>query len=310
MNSKFSPLIIAILLLLAPNLPLVLATSTGDSSGTVGVSNVTPTIATPSWAQDGQQIDVDALYKVGWTIGDKNTLADLNVVTIKLWDSGTVAEGGADNAVNHYTYTWTEATGVWAEVGPDGAGSHLITANCSAPSVKTGGSYAFVLGFKLAKSAQKTSSATWHIKVIVTDDGSNSANRDSETFGVNIYKAITIDDPTHSWSSLTPGDANQVLALPVDAKIDFTVTCNDVYNIQVKGTTPTSGGDTIPVGQIAVHKDTLGSASALTTSYANVGGLTSLPAGDSVSRSLKLWITVPNPQKAGSYTYTLSIQVN
>ena len=310
MNRKIAPLIIALLLILTPNLPLVLAATSGDSSGTVGVSNVTPTIATPAWTHDGEQIDPYTTYTVGWTIGDKNTLADLTLVTIKMWDSGTTTEGGADSAVNHYTFTWTEATSAWAEVGPDGGGSHLVSGSCDDPSDKTAGSYAFVLGFKLAKSAQKTATATWHIKVIVTDDGSNSANRDTETFGVNSYKDITIDDATHSWSSLTPGDSNQAIGTPVDGKIDFTVTSNDVYDIQAKGTTPTSGSDTIAVGQIKVHKDTLVSASALTTSYADVGGLTDQSAGESVGLNLKLWITVPNPQKAGSYTYTLSIQVN
>ena len=128
---------------------------------------------------------------------------------------------------------------------------------------------------------------------------------------MNFYSELTVNDASHGWSGLNPGDTNVALTSPADGDIDVTVTANAAFNIQVKGSGDLSDGNghTIPLSNIKVHKNTLASATSLTTSYQNVGGLTNLAAGENQAYSFMLWITVPNPCPDGTYTYTLYIQV-
>jgi hypothetical protein len=145
-----------------------------------------------------------------------------------------------------------------------------------------------------------------------TKDQSDATDVDTYTskFSLNYYASIVVNDATHSWSSLSPGATDQALTSPADAGIDFTVDSNYGFNVQAKGNgNPTSGGLSFLLSNLKIHKDTLGSASSLTTSYANIGGLTGLSLGSSLSETLKLWASIPDPQPAGSYTYTLSLQV-
>jgi len=305
-----------LLLMLFVVFPVIRVALAGSSSGSATVVNVAPSIFSPQLTDTssnnkaGSQLDVNVEYWVSFTVSDPNSLADLDTIVIKIWGPSST-EGGADNAANHYTFRYVQSTDTWEEVGPDSGGSHLISADCQDPADQTQGSGTFRLAFKLAKIAERATTASWTIKIIVTDDSSASDSDSSLTFGVNFYSELIVNDASHGWSGLTPGASNVALTSPADGDIDITVTSNAAFNVQVKGSGDLSDGQghTIPLSNIKVHKDTLGSAVSLTTSYQNVGGLTSLPAGENQAYSFMLWITVPNPCPAGTYTYTLYIQV-
>lgn len=302
--------LIALLLLLP--LPAIRAATEGNSSGSAAVSNAAPTISSPTFtdtasvSKNATLIDVSTEYWISCTIADSNKLTDLSVVTYKIWGPSST-EAGADAESTHYTFTYTQSTDVWALTGP--AGAWLVSASCQDPADQSAGSGTFRLAFKLSKVAEHTDTATWPIKITVTDDSAASGTNTQLTFGINFYTEITVVDASHGWTGLTPGQSDQALTSPADAKIDLTVTANGVFNLQAKGSGAlTSGTETIPLGNVKIHATTLASATALTTSYVNIGGLTAQAAGASLAKSFKPWLTVPSPCEDGTYTYTLYVQ--
>lgn len=309
----YLPVLIVAALLLGP---LMAYAAEDSSSGTASVGNEVPVISAVTLTdtgvvnKNGAQIDVWTEYWVKCNVADGNKLTDLNKVEFILWGPSST-EGGADSEAAHYTFKYTQATDTWEEVGPDPTtDSHLVVGNCQDPVDQQQTSGDFRLAFKLAKIAERTATATWSIKIKATDDQAASDSNSSLTFGLNFYNELTVDDDTHAWAGLSPEDTDVQITSPVDGDIDVTVTSNANFNLQAKGSGAlTTNGYTIPLVNVKIHKDTLGSAVGLTTAYANIGGLTNLGAGASQVHGFKLWITVPAGQEPGDYTYTLWIQV-
>jgi len=314
MKRRVTSIILLALLLSISTLP-VQAAIEGNTGGTAGVDNKTPVISTVSLKDTGSvsknnsAIDVWTEYRISLTLADDNTLEDIDDLEFIIWGPSST-EGGADSDVDHYTFTYTQGTDAWDETGPDAGDEHLVSGNCVDPADQTEGSGTFTLAFKLHKTAEYSASTTgWSIKIIATDDSAATDTDATLFFGVNFYLEMTVDDATHSWSNLSPGDSQQTLDTPVDADIDITVTANAAYDLQGKvSAAPTSGAYTIPLTNLVIHEDTVGSAAALTAGYVDIGGLTAEAAGEDNAEVFKLWLTVPNPQMDGSYTYTLYVQ--
>ena len=309
--------IILLALLLSISIPTLPAQAAieGNSGGTAGISNITPVISTVSLKTTGatsknnSAIDVWTEYRISLTLADDNTLEDITTLQFKIWGPSST-EGGADSDVDHYTFVYTQATDLWDETGPDAGDEHLVSGNCVDPADQTVGSGTFTLAFKLHKTAEYAASTTgWSIKITATDDSAATDTDATLFFGLNFYLELSVDDSTHSWSSLSPGDSQQTLDAPVDGDVDMTVTANAAFDLQGKvSAAPTSGSYTIPLANLLIHESTVGSASALTTGYMDIGGLTSEAAGENQAKDFDLWLTVPNPQMDGSYTYTLYVQ--
>lgn len=308
--------LLTLFMLLMPMLPMAFAAPDGNSSGTAVVGNADPVINNvyltdvSDVSKNGAQIDVWTTYLVTATITDNNKLSHLHNITIKIWEDVAADEGSADADANHYTFTYTEGTDTWAEVGPDAGGSHLVSGSCADPADHNDVSGNFTLGFKLAKTGARTDTATWDIAIYVYDESDATDNDKTLTFGVNFYAELTVTDSTHGWTSVAAGSTDNLMDDP-DGDLDISVTCNDTFDVQVKAAAANlvSGGNTIAVGNITVHEDTLGSSIPLTTNYADVVGLTGESAGADQAKSFKLWIDIPAGQTPGSYTYTLNIQI-
>ena len=297
---------------------VVFAASSGSSDGSAQVGNTAATLVNPGFYDitdsdaNNTSVDVWTEYYVNCTVTDDNTLNDLENVTYIIWDETYADEGSADSNVNHYTFRYENDTDTWEEVGPDAAGdSHLVSGNCSDPADHAVISGTFKLAFKLHKTANYTALTTaWKIKTIAYDSDTSDSNQQL-FFGVNFFVELTVDDSSHAWSSLNPGDADILIDTPADGKIDVTVTANAQFDLQVKGSgdlAKTGGGTPIGLGNVTIHEDTLGSSVSLTESYADIGGLTGLSSGESQAHSLKLWIDVPSGTEHGTYTYALDIQ--
>jgi len=243
--------------------------------------------------------DVDTYSWSNMTVSDADLVADLKTVDIQVTTS--------DSKV--FTLRWTQATNVFSEQSdPDGictldiSGSTRINIDSDTDKI--------AFKFKISVAAQK---GACNIQATTTDD-QDATDIDTYTaeFSINFYCSITVNDGTHSWTGLSPGDS-QVLVNGgggSDGDIDVTITANDAFSIQAKGNGPlTSGSNTIPLANVEMHASDLGSAISLTTSYQNVPGLISQTRGVDIAKSFKLWLTVPSPQEDGDYTYSLSIQV-
>lgn len=319
--NKFVKYALAILLAVCIVFPagLVFAATSGSSNGSAEVGNVAPTVTNPGFYDSADStntnntsIDVWTEYHVNCTVTDDNTLYDLENVTYVIWEETYADEGSADSNVNHYTFRYVNDTDTWEEVGPDSAGdSHLVSASCSDPTDHTATSGTFKLALKLHKTANYTASTTaWKIKIYAYDNATSGSNQQL-FFGVNFYLEITVDDSSHGWSSLSPGDTDVLIDTPVDGDIDVTVTANANFDLQARGDgdlTRTGGGTPIGLGNVTIHKDTLASSVSLTTTYADIPGLTGLSRGESQAHSFKLWIDVPSGTEHGTYTYTLYVQ--
>jgi len=315
MMMKHKALFVAAFLILSLIMPVALvnALTSGNSGGTAIVGNAAPQMSSPAFTdvasadKNNSAVDVYTEYWISYTIRDNNTLVDLTTLTFKVWGANSTV-GGADDAAKHYTFTYTQATDTWAETGP---GSSIISANCTDPADQSATSGDFRLAFKLQKVADYSGTTTaWRINTTVIDDSSASAFVASLFFGVNYYAEITVVDTSHAWAGLSPGSVNATLTTPADGGIDLTITSNHSFSLQAEGSGDlTSDGHTIPLANVLIHKDTLGTAASLTTGYLDIGGLTGLSAGASQAETFKLWITVPSPQDSGSYTYTLYVQV-
>ena len=312
-TSKVLTLVLMIALLTA-TIPLVSAATEGTSTGTATVGNNVPVLSgvditdTVPASVNTQQIDVNVEYWVVATVTDTNGLTDLDTVVFTIWDAVATTKPGADNVANHYTFKYTQATDVWEEVGPDPTtDSHLVVANCVDPASLPG---EFKLAFKLDKVAGHADTAIWDIDITVTDDLAGSDSDATLSFGVNYYAEIVVNDATHGWTGLSASDTDILLTAPGDFDIDVTTTQNGLSDLQGSGDGAlTKGGDTIPLANVKIHKDTLGSAVSLTVTPTDIGGLTSIAAGSATANAFKLWITVPAECPPGDYVYILTVGI-
>lgn len=300
--------------------PSVLGASEDSSTGTATVLSTSPTISSPELWDAGEStpknntaIDVNVEYHVNMTISDSNTMADLDNITFYIYEDTNADWDSADSQQYHYTMTWTESTDIWAEVGPEPP-DHIVTANCKDCGTGSGLSqYEFTLAFKLDRVALHLDTVTWKINCTVFDDSANVGKDETLVFSVNFYSDIQFTDTTHAWSSLEAGDTDE--PLDGDEDIDFNVIANANWDAQAKAnqTNLVSGSDTMGVGNITIHKETLESSVSLTTSYVDIGGLTGQtpPTDDDspVTTYCKLWIDVPATQPAGAYVYDLDLQI-
>jgi hypothetical protein len=294
------------------------ALTEGSSIGTAHVGSIPPTMANPVlWNKDktvlanDTTLAVDTEYKALFTMIDTNGLAALNNVTTKIWDSAVTTENASDAESNHYTWVWYESTNTGTS-SPDGFA--IIPDMVNPPTGSPLTTFEFTLAFSLSKVAKNTLTNTdWKIKTYIFDDSGGVVSNSELMFGVASYREISVSDAQHGWANLNPGDTNRQIDIPGDRAIDFRVVSNDNWLIQAKGSGPlTSGANTIPLSNVKIHKDTLGSAAPLTTSYANVGGLTNFsPPTTNIGtgNNCTLWISVPLGTPTGDYSYTLSLQI-
>jgi hypothetical protein len=323
MNKKMlSAFAICLMLAMAISTGTVNALTSGTSNGTATVGAATPTLASPKLYDSGDSVDkngaaltVDTEYHYNITVGDSNGLYALLNITFAVFSSGDTTVIGADHNQTHYTFMYLNSTDAYSEVGPGPSSTHLVSANCVKPT-RTGTSSEVRLAFKLEKTANYTSTATWKVNctVYAGSTGAQNANDETITFSVSAYYEIIVADATHAWTSLSAGDNNILINSPAAGYLTTYCTSNHYhYKLQAQSEAANlvSGGDTIGIGNVTIHKDTLGSAVALTTSYANIGGDIGLTPTDNINamQTFKLWISVPAGQAAGSYIYTLDVQI-
>ena len=303
-------LLIILLLSLASTIP-VQAAIEDTSGGTAGIDNIAPVISAVSLKTTGEAsknnsaIDVWTEYKISLTLADDNSLEDIDDLEFIIWGPSSTV-GGADSDIDHYTFTYTQTTDAWDEVGPDAGDEHFISG--TDPADQTAGSGTFTLNFRIHKTAEYAAGTTdWSIQIKATDDSAATDTDATLFFAVNFYLELSVDDSTHAWTNLSPGDSQQTI--DGDTDVDMTVTANAAYDLQAKvDQVPTSGSFTIPLSNLIIHENTVGSAVALTTGYVDIGGLTAEAAGEANAEAFMIWLTVPNPQMDGSYTYTLYVQ--
>jgi len=282
-----------------------------------GTANLAPTIpdlrlSATTDTSNISQIDVNTWYDWEVNVSDSGTLLDIVNVTIRLKDNPTdsiITDSAAYNRTGEYWFNYDNVSNVWqwySGASWTTTSDWLDNANCAAPT-KTESSGYYLFRTKLAKSAVHT--ATWGFSASAYDSGNNVTSKNFTSITVNAYSSLTMmsGNATHTWVNATAG-VNDIL---IDqGAIYFNVTVNYLFKIQAEGDgNLIKGSDYIVLGNVTIHKDTLGSSIPLTTTYADVVGLTSQALGEDVQLSLKLWLDSPANQPVGAYIYELQIQV-
>ena len=245
--------------------------------------------------------DSDSTFDVGvdgWvnvTVYDENGgYLDLETVEINVTTSSSEV----------FILRWTNDTAVFTELS-DSNGVCTLDATDSTRTNVNASADKFCFNFQV-NAAPAKGACTVNATSVDAETASDSDVYSSE-FSINFYLGITINDGSHSWSSMNPGSTDQ--ALGDDGDIDVTVDANANFDLEAKGSGAlASGGNSIALSSVEMHETTLGSAIALTTGYQDIPGLTDETRGTSQAKAFKLWISIPNPQQDGTYTYTLSVK--
>jgi len=253
-------------------------------------------------------LDPEVEYLIKFTVRDNNSLADLDTILVRVYESTQ-----SDQPVNKrrvYNFTYNETANAWT-ASPSGYlnPSHTSTV----PDNKSQVSFSFDLYFKLAGIAVPTGSTTnWIVSILVTDEDESTDLNDSTTFDVNEYRALNSYTASFTWSGKNPGDILE------NRTINPTITANLQVDINTNGSDLTYGAYSIPVSSFHVYNSTgplrTLSSSTLTVydNYAeasdsinpNITGYT-----DAVEKTLKYDGAIPNPQHSGTYdgTWTISL---
>jgi len=296
-------------------LPAYAGINEGTSAGTAVVGNAAPTVSSPGlWTvvpvdANNTNLSVDTEYWVNCTVGDNNQLYNIANVTYFIWEDNEADVNSADADATHMTFAYLNASDAFDEIGPDGGGdSHLIPANCSDPADHSATSGTYKLAWKLAKTANYTASISWKVNVTVYDGASETANVQTLIFGVNAYYELTVDDAAHGWTGLASPSTDTQITTPIDGNINVTVTANNNFKLQAKGSGDLANGtNLIGLGNVTINETSL-PGTPLTTGYLDIDGLTNEARGASQSKTFILWIDVPAGTAVGTYTYVLSIQ--
>jgi len=238
---------------------------------------------------------VDTDSWVNMTVSDQNLVADLKTVQI------TVTTSDAKT----FVLLWTQATGVFSETSDESNICILNTGGSVRVNVDSDTDKIAFL-FRINADAQK---GNCNVQTVTTDDSSET-DTDTYTseFAIAFYSSITIATASHTWTNATTGIVSQLID---ETWINFTVTANVLFKIQAKaGGNLVNGSDIINIGNVTIHKDTLGSAIPLTTEYADVVGWTSQTMGQNLELYVKLWLSVPSTSQPWlDFHYTLYLQV-
>jgi hypothetical protein len=170
------------------------------------VENSAPTVSSPALTMPGTQTAFepdggasDEVYAYGVTVGDAQTLNDLNTVAVCLYhslkeDGSTAGEGdatcGSINPQNTVKLTWTRSTNAFSISAGSSTywslGSGTDASSAPADLAATTGSLAF--RFKVGEAMRE---GTWTAKVTATDTSAAAATDSTATKTVAAYSAIT-----------------------------------------------------------------------------------------------------------------------
>lgn len=291
---------LAVVLALSSSAPMVGAAEEDNIPGDITVGNPGPVVencAAPA------SVDPDVAFDITADVADGSGLAELDNIELRLW-SGSVSEGSADAARNHYTFYWQENTDSWYEIGPDAGGAHINEGSCVAPdNTLTNDSITF--NIVLAKVAEPT---TWTAKVTAYDENTPtpSSDSDTDTFTVTQYIEIASLAGAATWSGVAPGSTDNPASTNPHS---ITVISNDTYSIQLKLHGDwTSGANTIGFDNTKFDNDSnVAGATVFSLSYQNIyPGLTWTA---SQASSMWFWVTIPAGTPPGSYTQNIGVNV-
>ena len=286
---------------------------------TYDIANVAPTVADLRLSLISDTVNittgitVNTWYDWEANITDTETLNDISTITIRIANDPALAistDSASYNESSVYWFRYTNTTDAWEWYSGASwtATSDWIDGNCTNPTkTELNGFYLFRV--KLSKVARYSSA--WEFAALATDSVSNTATKTFTGISIAKYDEIVMITTTHTWTDIEVGDTN---ILVDEGTILFNVSCNYNFKLQAQSNSSwveSDDGYKIGIGNITIHKDTLGSAISLTITYADIGGLTNLNTLiANTQHSFKLWATIPEDTAYDkTYAYKCQVQV-
>lgn len=246
--------VLAAILVAAPALSLVAVAPA--SAEEVITANTAPTVSSPSFTMPGTtNFEPDAggsdeLYIYNVTVGDAETLNDVDTVSVCLYQSLNEAAGAGEgddtcttiNPANTVKLTWTRSTDVFAISA--GASTFWTLGTAAEVSTRSGAltDTTAVLAFKF-KVSEAMREGTWTAKVTATDISAATAVDSAATKPVNAYSAITVRSQ-QSYGTLAAGVAATATDSPTvtsNGATTMSLTAGDFVNGAYSFTLLTTG---------------------------------------------------------------------
>ncbi len=259
METRTGTILILFIVLMAIGMTVPLASATNEAAETA-VTNSDPVISAVSFGPTA--VDVNTNYQLNFTVTDANTLNDLTSIVVEVYYESETAEA----IRKHYNFTWTEGEVLTNFV--DSPATYWVSNTVPTSDGEAGAAFAYTLTFKLDKVAIPSADEnTWTIKITAIDDSDASDTNTAETFDVNKYSEIAINESAINFGGLAPGTAI--------GKVDREVTMTANSNLSVKVT----GADLVCAEITSGSDDTL----AMTENLFNMNNLTEPAVGSGVN---------------------------
>ena len=206
---------LALLLGLMPA-AVTFAADTGTTSGSFTVGNVVPVVTDIEMYSDSvlqtvaNMITPQVEYYIKITVACPNSLADVKLVTIKLFydTTGSVNESTitAGNPQTAAILTWTQSTGLWTIDAGSPTSWAIVSSDCHVPSDLTASSGFGVFAFKAGKVGTETVGSNYwdiHGRVTGSDDKTSGLYRRQKQ--MMWYGETTVNTSNVVWGVVTPG---------------------------------------------------------------------------------------------------------
>jgi len=197
MKKLITALVIAALLLTLAPATVVYGAAGGVSSEAKG-GNTAPTVDGVWLVETGDDTPVIAMvplteYRVKATIGDINTIDDIEDIEFHVYHTSNGAQSASSkwDADECAVFKWNKTTGWTMEDG--GATTTWVLGTCTAPSVFTGTTGDWYLGFIPGELAQADASQNWHAWVRADDENKNGVGSTATGATMGAYSEISFD---------------------------------------------------------------------------------------------------------------------
>lgn len=230
------------------------------SADQVTPANTAPTVSSPAFTMPGAQTAFepdaaasDEVYVYGVTVGDAETLNDLDTVVVCLYhslheDGVTAGEGdntcATINAKNTVKLTWTRSTNAFA-IDDNSANSYWALGSgadaSSAPADLTLTSGSLSFKFTVSEAMRE---GTWTAKVTATDVSAATAVNSAVTKTVSAYSSITARTQKNFGAALAANTASTATDSPTvssNGKTTISVTSGNFVNGSYSFTLKTDG---------------------------------------------------------------------
>jgi len=252
---KLITALVIVALLLTLSSTSVYAAEGGVPSEAKG-GNTAPTVDAVALVETGGDTPVIAMvplseYRVKATLGDINTIDDIDDVEFHVYHTSDGTKWDADECA---IFKWTKSTGLWT-MENDGAITTWVLGTCAAPSVFTGTTGDWYLGFTPGELAQADASLDWHAWVRAEDENKNGEGSTATGASMGAYSEISFDAAAivfGTTAGIEPGETGYI-ETPVTQYLTPQVGTNATYDLGVKSdaTWHNGGSDTITLSQTA-----------------------------------------------------------